>query len=278
MQKFLWLLILTLLGCEPPLSEDDMAKKYPNITDDRRQPAVPRVATITPRTGGWSGDNQLGYQAKYGPDRRNTQTILKMDEWGPPEIWTISLFVDQKFESFDGFNISARINFGVGGSTQVIEMDWLNGAQISLPMNAVNVEALFESVDVTTEGAGLSVGVQLARGTRGGTQPPIKTLAATRTFAGGGSIDIFELPLFAKNAVLVPTGTLAGELTSFFADTNFLIVGTGNSIGTVTTANAQGSRAVGMELRVPVVAGTRFVVVRNGGAAYDATLYCELEG
>lgn len=283
MQKFLWLLSLfCLLACEPPQhfdeEDEDMAKRYPNIADDRRQPAVPRVAVITPRTGGWSGDNQLGYQAKYGPDQRGTQTILKLDEWGPPEVWTVSLFVDQKFAQFDGFDIKALINFGAGGSTQVVKMDWLNGAQISLPMNAINVQAIFESVDVTTEGAGLSIGVQVARGARGGTTPPILTLAATMTFAGGGSIDIFELPAFAKYAVLVPTSTLAGDLTSFFADTNFLIAGTGNTIGTQTTAIAQGSRAVGSELRVPIAAGTRFVVVRNGGAAYGATLYCELDG
>jgi hypothetical protein len=229
------LLILTIfsLACEPPqtFKDDDMGRKYPPIAQPPGM-GVPIFAAITPRSGGWSGDNQLGYESKYGPDRRQTQTVLKLDEWGPPDVWTVSLFQRQKFTVNDGLGIKARINFGAGGSTQVYEMDWLNGAQVSLPMNAINVEAIFRDVDVTTEGQGLSVGVQLARGRRGGNAPPRFTIAERLAVPAGTTSAVFLLPAFAS-AVYVQPITLADAPDVFSTSCALRLVR-----GTVGNANA----------------------------------------
>jgi hypothetical protein len=211
-------------------SDDPMARKYPTIQNPPPNGLV-QVATVIPRAGGWSGDNQLGYQAKYGPDKRGTQTILKLDEWGPPDVWTISLSLEQKFAASDGVGVVARIGFGAGGSTQVIHMDWANGAQISLPMNAINVQAVFRDVDVTTEGRGLSLGVQLARGRRGGNQPPRYTIAE-RLVVDVGTSPVFELPAFAS-AVYVQPITLADAPDVFSASCALRLVR-----GTIGNANA----------------------------------------
>jgi len=275
MKYLLLLLTLLLAGCEPPqtFEEDDMAQKYP-----RTLPApvagVPQVAIITPRNGGWSGDNQLGYEAKYGPDRRQTQTILKLDEWGPPEVWTVSLFMNQKLEAFSGFAATARINFGAGGSTQVIEIDWINGQQISLPMNAVNVEAIFSDVDVTTEGAGLSLGVQLSRGSRGGTRAPVKTIAENIIVTSLGNSPVFRIPNFARAVYAVSTGGTANDIDDPLIK---LITLTGNFSANVagTIDGVACSAGVGL----PVVGQAKFVRLSNGtGADVSVTLYAEVEG
>lgn len=207
---------LLVVGCAYDVDEEESTDD--TTTRTNRNPAVlpapaqgmPQIVSTIPREGIWSGYNQLGFEAKYGPDRRQTQTILKLDEWGPPEVWTVSLFLLQKLESFNGFGVTTRINFGAGGSTQVVEIDWLNGAQISLPMNAINVQALFSDIDVTTEGAGLSLGVQLARGTRGGLRGPVRTIAEDITVGALAQSAVFEIPAFARAVYAVSTAKLTG--------------------------------------------------------------------
>lgn len=244
---------------------------------------VPLVAPIIPRTGGWSGDNQLGREQPYAPDNRGTQTILKLDEWGPPEIWTVSLYVKHGFKTFDGFKITAEINFGAGGSTQSLEVDWLNGAQISLPMNAVNVIAKFSDVDVSVEGSGLSLGVQLSRGSRGGTAPPVKTIAefveGNNTVNGSFHGDLYEIPKFAKNIIIVPDEEV-GFPTFFSADFQAVLF-SGNSGGGVASAAVDGTKTTaGIQLRLPVVGEARILNVKYVGAGVlpRYTAYAELEG
>ena len=278
--RYLLLFLLTfLVGCEPPQTFDD---KDPDMIRQSRNPPVapysphgiPQVVPTIPREGLWSGYNQLGYQAKYGPDQRNTQTILKLDEWGPPEVWTLSLFLDQKLEAFNGFGVTARINFGAGGSTQVIETDWINGSQISLPMNAVNVEAIFSDIDVTTEGAGLSLGVQLARGARGGTRGPVKTIAENITVGALASSSVFEIPAFAKAVYAISTGGTTNNLNDALVR---LITLSGNFSADVTgtISGVAASNGVGL----PVVGRAKFVRLSNGtGASVNATLYAEIDG
>lgn len=261
-----------------------MSKRYPFIEDlkdlmKRGLSGVPMVAPIIPRTGPWTGDNQLGNIAAYGPDKRGTQTILKLDEWGPPEMWTVSLFLKQTFESFNGFNVRARIGFGAGGATQIYECDWINGCQISFPMNAVNVEALFENVDIIAEGAGLSLGVQISRGSRGGTSPPRITIVENQNFPNGQQA--FDLPAFAKRVVLVPTGNDAAGFAALYNVLTTLSTNSGPPGGTGDTVaeNAGDKFQPGGILAVPVTGQARSITVSNPTADdFNATLYVELDG
>lgn len=251
-----------------------MGKRYPTADESRQ--VVPRFANVIPRNGAWSGDNQIGREAPYGPDERQTQTVLKLDEWGPPDVWTISLFLTESLVSFNGFSVKARIGFGVGGSTQIYLCDWANGAQISLPMNAVNVEAIFEDVDVTTEGAGLKLGVQLARGRRGGSIPPRLTILENTTIANGTDSGLIDLPKFTKNICAVPT---AGGSAAFYATTARMNVRTGNGAGSSTIAAVDGTHAPDGVIRCPVpVGGRRFRFDNAGAANITATFYAELDG
>lgn len=290
MAKFIWLLVFgLLLGCEAPQTfppfggtspeGDTVTVRNPRIADPQAH-GIPQVAPVIPRNGMWSGYNQLGYQAKYGPDQRGTQTILKLDEWGPPEVWTISLFLKSEFLDSDGFNVQARINFGAGGSTQVMLIDWINGAQISLPMNAVNVEAIFADVDVATEGKGLALGVQLARGSRGGTLPPVLMIAEHLEIAADNESVSFTMPAFAKRVVLMPAANDAANIAAFYSDETQLIVesnpfGSGDVVGV-----ADGAHADNGLIAVTVVGKARSFKIANTSNAVPVTvtLYVELEG
>ena len=257
--------------------------RYPIIEDlkdllKRGLRGVPMTAPVIPRTGGWTGDNQLGNIAKYGPDKRGRQTILKMDEWGPPEIWTVSLYIEQALSDFDGFSVQAEIAFGVGGGTQIVNVDWANGCQISLPMNAINVQAIFSNVDINTEGAGLSLGVQIARGARGGQDLPRLTLEEGVAPGSPGSVFSGEIPPFAKRIVLVPDGT---DLAEFYSTATSLRLLSGTGSGTpIVTAYCEGSHPINNVISVPVTGSARYYEAQHSGAGTSpkCTLYAEIDG
>lgn len=128
------------------------------------------VATIVPRQGWWSNYPQLGEEQAFAPDANSRQTILKADELGPPEVYTLTLGIAYSEQDWPGtgraFEVEAEINFGAGGATQVVKIDWVQGAQISLPMNAVNVVATYniDAAAAPQPPADLRLSVMLGRG------------------------------------------------------------------------------------------------------------------
>lgn len=170
MAKFL-ILLLTLfsVGCALPVeSENYMAKRVQENKPIAESTHLVAVAPVIPSTGMWTGNNQLGQSVDFAPDSNNRQTVLKLDEWGPPVVWTVSLGLEFNEDNWEGgfaargFEVQAEIEFGVGGATQKVVIDWVNGAQISLPMNAVNVIASYKVFTNVPEDLKLSV--QLSRG------------------------------------------------------------------------------------------------------------------
>lgn len=131
---------------------------------------IPPVAAIVPRTGWWSDYPQFGEEQAFAPDAQNRQTILKADELGPPEVYTLTLGISYSEQNWPGsgraFEVEAEINFGAGGATQVVRIDWVQGAQISLPMNAVNVVATYniDALGAPRPPDDLRLSVMLGRG------------------------------------------------------------------------------------------------------------------
>lgn len=206
----------------------------------QRTPGPEQAIPIIPaKRGPWTGNNQLGIQRKFAPDDNNRQTILKLDEWGFPETWTLCLGLDFDHLQWNptpgfsaSFDVTAVIDFGIGGVMQTVEMDWVNGASIVLPMNAVNVIAQY-NLDVATEAFGaseppldLKLRASIARGVLSQTEP-------TRTYRSAREEGVFslDLPPFARELRVFP---IAGEDTSiysFFAQSGTIRFNT----GTVTT-------------------------------------------
>lgn len=169
------------------------------------------VQTVPAQSPGpWTGSPAIGQEQKFKPDRNNRQIILKLDEWGPPEMWTVSLGLRFDNIDFNGFGIGATIEFGSGGTTQVVQMDWVEGAQISLPCNSLNVKADFQDVDVVTEGPGMYLSVILARGSRCNGLGPVKTIANVQSGPPGpGSfIGDFLIPNFTRRVWVTPAANV----------------------------------------------------------------------
>lgn len=165
----------------------------------------------------WSGDNSLGNVVDFAPDANNRQIILKLDEWGPPVMWTISLGIDRHVVPNNvgvtgWFDIKAEIYFGVGGSTQLVEVDWVAGQCLSVPMNAVSVTAVYDLAPGTDIRMldNLRLSVQIARGTNSSKYPPTRTLyfpqadtvlgdPAGRTYG----INVQRLPPFTREVQII---------------------------------------------------------------------------
>lgn len=164
------------------------------------------VVPVTPAHGWWTGSQNIGSELPFAPDANLRQTILKLPEIGAPEEWTISLYLVTPVPAganLANFRVTAVIEFGAGGTTQIIEMDWLNGAQITLPCNAINVIAQYSTASTA---AGIRLGVQVARGRRGGNQPPRKTIVDLVQIPPLGTVT-FPLPAFSSRVQVVPTDT-----------------------------------------------------------------------
>jgi hypothetical protein len=194
---------------------------------------IPPVATIVPRQGWWSNYPQLGEEQAFAPDANSRQTILKADELGPPEVYTLTLGISYSEQDWPGtgraFEVEAEINFGAGGATQIAKIDWAQGAQISLPMNAVNVVATY-NVDgqaAPQPPADLRLSVMLGRGPAPGkaqwTDPAPFSLVAL------GQTTPRRIAAFASRVRVVASSPAAADL--IFTAGNFLIFQGGPLLG-----------------------------------------------
>lgn len=193
----------------------------------RRDTSTPSMQISYPRKGVWSGNNQLGVELPFTPDQTFIQTIFKLDEWGFPETWTISLgfIFERDLVEDEVFDAIAEVDFGSGGIVQSFEVDWVDGTMFSLPMNAVNVRARWNDLAVLAgllppSGVRLSViaarhGLRHARATR--------TLFLSVPPAIGiipGSSALVRIPNFAKSVVITPNRP--GDAAALYSATTSL--------------------------------------------------------
>lgn len=95
------------------------------------------------RSGAWSGNNQLGIELPFQANAVNEQTILKMDEWGFPQVWSVQLGLSYTDQVASLFQVTAKVRAGSGGITDEFEVDWNNGACFRTVMNAINIVAAY---------------------------------------------------------------------------------------------------------------------------------------
>jgi len=196
----------------------------------RRDKGTPMVQLAYPRKGIWSGANQLGVELPFNPPSSggpegDMVTIFKMDEWGFPEDWTISLGlrIENPLPLGTIFDAIGNLSFGSGGITQSFEVDWVQGTILTLPMNAINVKARFNDLGAFF-GFAVPEGVHLSViAARGAT----RHCRATRTIflnvpaaAGASFSPVFEIPKFSKSVNILPL-TVAFAPTIFSAAFNF---------------------------------------------------------
>lgn len=242
--------------------------------DARRDVGTPEVTFAYPRKGVWSGDNQLGVELPFELDANNQQTIFKMDEWGFPQVWTISLGIELPKALIQGqiFDVVAQVSFGSGGIIQDFEVDWVEGTIFSLPLNAINVRARWSSRALIAgifPPKGIRISTLIAKGA-------LRHARATFTsFFGnldpGESVigfgNVFQpIPAFAKSVVVTPVGPGDAALLydpasslSFFMNENTAVPANilnipGDLLGPTAS------------FKVPIPATARYWSFTNGGA------------
>lgn len=187
----------------------------------RREESIVQVVPPVPNMQApWSGSPNLGNTVDFAPDANSRQTVLKLDEWGPPEMWTITLGMETAgWEPLQGFAVIAEITYGSGGATQTITIDWATGARISLPMNSVSIVARYEpltsvgfTVPIVPETLRLTA--LIARGADA-LADPTYTIWVAGVWDGNDRVYRMDIPPFARTYEMT-TGDTSQVLTNSY--------------------------------------------------------------
>ena len=249
----------------------------------RTPPASSAMSIIPAKVGPWTANNQLGIERHFAPDTNNEQTILKLDEWGFPEVWTLCLGInDYSFSPNPdpiAFDITASVQFGCGGVIQEVEVDWLNGSAIVLPMNALNLVARYAQFSGSEGGASsipdnLRLRANIVRGALPHARP-------TRTIYTAENQTVVEIPKFAKSVFIAPGLSLPGIRSfAFYGDGSYVrfmsnettVIGscpaylTSQFVSYIDFTN----ELVGGPMWIPIPAFARFIQYEDSGASPQA--------
>ena len=201
-------------------------------------PAKPTAATpaVAVRTGPWSGNNQLGnfitgvyvdggvdggtgqaisvfQPGIYVPESRRL-ALLKLDEWGMPQMWTMSILADgfQGKKPVGFGNPKVEIIFGSGGSSSKVLVDLEPDLCITMPCNSLKADIVFEdSATIGVGIAGATVYSQLGLGLRPANFSPVLTQGITVPAASNINVPV---PAFARRVEL---GVAAASIADFSA-------------------------------------------------------------
>ena len=195
------------------LRDISLQVKYARYAALRSRRTVQKVAPVEQRRGIWSGSNELGYYLEIEGSTDLRKSVLKLSEWGMPKIWTIMLGVDTNNVNFlttpTVFGLIAELAAGAGGTTQEVEVDWVNGTCVSLPMNALSVIVRYdqELAGIPVDYGTLRTRVTLCEGVRPGGIPPIRTLHNSGSAIASGSFTQYvEVPAFARKLAVYTLG------------------------------------------------------------------------
>lgn len=159
------------------------------------------------KNGPWTGSNYLGNYLEIEGSTSLRKSVLKMPEWGMPKVWTIMLGLDLTNINFNiggVFGLVAEIAAGSGGTTQELEVDWVNGVCVSMPMNAVSVIVRYDQQLTSFPGnyGTLRARVTLAPGVRAGPDPILTKKAAGGSVAVGAFSTYLQIPSFARRLLI----------------------------------------------------------------------------
>lgn len=182
----------------------------------QRTPTAQNAVSIIPaKQGPWSGNNQLGIEKPFAPDSNNRQTILRLDEWGFPEVWSLMLglrYSDAAFgNSGIGFDVKAVLTPGVGGAVQSVKIDWAEGTALSLSMNALDLVAEYLASGAATPDD-LRLIVTISKGKLSSRTPTLTEQISTITTGGAQTESTPErIPAFARSLMILQRGSAAAS-------------------------------------------------------------------
>jgi hypothetical protein len=231
----------------------------------------------------WSGNNSLGVEVPIADVSETAvfeRTVLKLDEWGMPDVWTVSLSTNfvSKFGVNDdeAFFLIGSFEIGCGGAVDQFEVDWRNGTTFRLPMNALSVKVR-GLVGDPAGGAGsaiptdLAVRVLVSKSNQSGLPPQATSFGQLST---NGAVDpstpASAIPKYAKS--FRPLGLTHAAADAMFAAGNYwdfyATKGSGGTlIGSIRALDAV--NYLGGVGGIPIPNPARFVVFNNNAAPAD---------
>ena len=263
---------------EPPRGGDELFGDQfeRRASEIQRQPSNLQAVHVVPmKNGPWSGTNQLGIERDFTPASNNEQTILKLDEWGFPQTWRVTLgleFDRQAQVGVSNFSIRAHILAGSGGAVQEFDVDWLNGASFPLSFNALNVIARYSQI--TAIPSDLRLRVSLGRQGSGSlnTRPQLTQIFTAA--AAPARSNLVEIPRFAVSFRLLGNG--GGSIAaSLFNAANSIDFHSSNNVALNSSLNAANALSyMGSDGGIPIPNFSRFVSYDNqlGPAGVQGTM------
>lgn len=253
-------LVMAACGCVTPMG-DEMTRASKNNPAEMAPVSLDgntllAVAPIIARNGWWTGNNELGYELEFQDNVQNRQTILKLSEWGPPVTWTVTLGIEHDLiATLDNrLDVKAVIEFGAGGATQEVMIDWREGNAISLPGNSFNIIA--EYGDIDTPPSNTRLRVTMARGSLLNPRPTL-TQAFQFFPAPGFAQPLPAIPKFAQSLLVVPDDR-SGIAQFISAATPAIVELFGTSDGLVPAGAFQGNQMADFPLGFPITGNARY--------------------
>lgn len=238
---------------EPGLQQDEIFDDQfeRRAREIQRTPGQDNVVAVVPRKRGpWTGNNQLGNERPFSDNEGNLQTILRLDEWDLPQVWSVALIMKLTDPSFVGFKVRALIEAGAGGIVTPFEMDWNQGSTFSFPFNAINIVAQYSNTqDLPSD---LRLGVQIGK-------RPLAGACPTWTSELLDNNEVIVIPRFAKRVFLNTVANAPG-----FVATVALEFRTGGGSGGAN-GRVTGDQLLTLGGWYPIPGGSNTVTFTNGG-------------
>lgn len=204
---------------------DDFTLRAARMRARVQPPGVQQVFPIPMRNNPlWSGNSELGAQADFAPDSNNRQTILKLEEWGEPRVWSVMLGIAYSpalLSDTSFFDLTAEIQAGVGGVTQEFEVDWGEGTLFSCPFNALSVIAKYTVIGGTVlqVPSDLKLRASVGRNEHNNPSSPTRSITTPSIPAGTFTTTPLIIPKFARR--LTPLSSF-GLSAPYAATTSYL--------------------------------------------------------
>jgi hypothetical protein len=241
--------------------------------------------------GVWSGNNNFGFEIAFGPDSGNRERIINLPEWGEPAVWTVSLGIDYSENAWPtapsrGFDVVAEVSYGVGGATETVLVDWIQGATFSVPMNALSINASYSGPIIEEPPRppdNLVLRVLISRGTISTGLPPTKFAELLDgnifTVIPNDSIatSLARIPKFGRRLFVVPL--VAEDANRLTNGNNYVRFFSAPDLGSDAFATGTYKLDTASVLSgVPVPPFSKYVTIENqGGGADDAAAFFNFE-
>lgn len=245
---------------------DDFSMRAARMRE-RVAPSIASVFSLFKRTDPmWSASNELGGEVAFAAAANSRQMVLKLEEWGVPEVWTVTLgIVYDVNESLptSSFNIVAKLDLGAGGAVQEVEVDWKEGTVVSATMNALTVTAVYQDPP-TDVPPSLRLRATVSRGTVSSARPQRSFLSSVAPAAN--TTALISIPKFAKS--VSPIAFQAAPAIPFTNASptdplvRYLFLSNAEVVGSFTGAEWANFAPTGM----PIPPNARFMAALNGTA------------